>query len=154
MAPHTHFANLSEILVRYRRGPQNIGHGRDKGADFTILQRAAFHALGIPFTEEELDLHLMGSTIFKIKPTAGRVRALRQWYDGLLKLNAARQFAPTAAFKARVEQQWTKLYHYLPRYALSAAIAHLRLSPGRSMGQLNYALKYRVNSLLGKLPNG
>ncbi|MBK7286921.1 MAG: glycosyltransferase family 2 protein [Flavobacteriales bacterium] len=154
MAPHTRFANLPEVLVRYRRGPQNIGHGSDKVANFTWLQRQAFQDLGIPFTEEELDLHLMGSTIFKVKPTVARVRALRRWYDRLLALNAEQGFAPRKAFAERVEQQWNKLFHYLPRYGLSVALAHLRLNSGRTVAQLTYALKYRVNALRGKLPNG
>lgn len=154
MAPHTHFANLPDVLVRYRRGPQNIGHGRDKAADFTILQREAFRALGIPFTEDELDLHLMGSTIFKIKPTASRVRALRTWYDQLLELNKKQPFAPAEAFRSRVEQQWAKLFHYLPRYGLSTALMHLRRSPAWTKAQVIYALKYRLNARLGRLPNG
>lgn len=154
MAPHTRFANLPDVLVRYRRGPQNIAHGRDKAADFAPLQRAAFTALGIPFTEAELDLHLMGSTIFKVKPTAHRVRALRAWYDRLLAMNGAQGFAPPEALRARVEQQWEKLYHYLPRHGLSVAMAHLRLGPGPYLPKLTYALKYRVKALLGRLPNG
>ncbi|MGV9011303.1 MAG: glycosyltransferase family 2 protein [Flavobacteriales bacterium] len=154
MAPHTRFANLPEVLVLYRRGPQNISHGSDKVANFTWLQKQAFQALGTPFTEEELGLHLMGSTIFKVKPTVARVHALRRWYDRLLAMNAVQHFAPQEAFTERVEQQWAKLYNYLPMYGLSVALAHLRLSPQRNMAQLTYALKYRVNVLLGRLPNG
>lgn len=154
MAPHTRFASLPQVLVHYRRGPQNIAHGRDKAADFILLQRAVFEALGIPFTEEELELHMMGSMVFKIKPTVERVRALRQWYDHLLGLNAVQHFAPQEAFTERVEQQWAKLYHYLPRYGLMVALAHLRHNPERTMAQLIYAIKYRGNALLGKLPNG
>ncbi len=96
----------------------------------------------------------MGSTIFKVKPTVARVRALRRWYDRLLALNAEQGFAPRKAFAERVEQQWNKLFHYLPRYGLSVALAHLRLNSGRTVAQLTYALKYRVNALRGKLPNG
>jgi glycosyltransferase involved in cell wall biosynthesis len=154
MAPHTRFANLPDVLVRYRRGPQNIGHGRDKVADFLPLQQAAFQSLGIPFTQEELGLHLMGSTIFTAPPDAAKVNALRRWYDKLIALNEAQGFAPREAFRARVEQQWNKLYHYLPRYGLSTALAHLRLSRHRSLAHLVYALKYRMNARLGRLPNG
>lgn len=154
MAPQTRFANLPEVLVRYRRGPQNISHGSDKVANFTWLQQEAFKVLGIPFTEEELGLHLMGSTIFKVKPTVARVQALRRWYDRLLALNSVQHFAPQEAFAERVEQQWAKFYHYLPEHGLSVALAHLRLNPQWTMAQLIYALKYRVSVLLGRLPNG
>lgn len=154
MAPYTRFANLPEVLIRYRRGPQNISHGSDKIANFTSLQRQAFQALGITFTEEQLDLHLMGSMIFKVQPTAARVRALRHWYDHLIAMNAVQGFSPQRAFAERVEQQWAKLYHYLPRYGLSVALMHLRLSPHPSMVHFIYALKYRASALLGRVANG
>lgn len=154
MAPHTRFANLPEVLVRYRRGPQNIGHGRDKVADFTLLQREAFRLLGIPCSDEELDLQLMGSTLFARKPDAARVRALHQWYQRLLELDRQHGFAPVEAFTRRVEQQWDKLFHYLPRYGTAPALAHLRLSGKWPVEHLVFLLKYRMNALLGKLPNG
>lgn len=154
MAPHGPLANLPDVLVRYRRGPQNIAHGSDKVANFTWLQRQAFTMLGIPFTEEELDLTLMGSTIFKLIPTAARIKALRNWYDKLTTLNAELHFAPEAALKARVEQQWDKLFHYLPQYGLGTALAHMRLSRRWPLDRLLYTAKYRINSRLGRLPNG
>ncbi len=154
LAPHTHFANLPEVLVRYRRGPQNISHGRDKFADFTTLQQEAFRAFGIPHSSEELDLHLMGSFLFKLKPTKHRVKALRHWYDRLIQLNAARNFAPQAAFEKRVAAQWDLLFHYLPRYGAAPALEHTRINGKYPMERLMYLLKYRINAALGKLPNG
>lgn len=154
LATFGRMANLPEVLVRYRRGPQNIAHGSDKVANFTKLQAAAFKALGIPFTDEELDLCLMGLTLFKQKPTAARVQALRRWYGKLMQINDQLHFAPSEAFRTRVEQQWSKLFHYLPRYGLSPALAHLRLSPHWTVAQVVYTLKYRINARLGRLPNG
>jgi glycosyltransferase involved in cell wall biosynthesis len=151
---YAHFANLPDTLLLYRRGAQNIGHGRNRAEDFTVLQRAAFTALGVPFTEEELDLTLMGSMIFKIEPTPARVKALRAWYNKLKGLNAEHHFAPAKAFETRLEQQWSKLFHYLPQYGLAPTIAHLRLSPHWTKDQILYALKYRVNALLGRQPHG
>ncbi|MCC6841410.1 MAG: glycosyltransferase family 2 protein [Flavobacteriales bacterium] len=154
LAPYGPMANLPDVLVHYRRGAQNIAHGRDKAADTAPLQQAAFKAMGIPHAPEELDLMLMGSTIFKLKPTAARVKALRRWYNKLIALNADRHFAPEAAFQARVEQQWNKLFHHLPRYGMAPALAHLRLSGHWPMDRLVYALKYRINARLGRVPNG
>ncbi len=154
MAPHTRFANLPEVLIYYRRGEQNIAHGSDKVANFTALQAQVFTALGIPFTEEELDLSIMGLSLFKERPTPTRITALRRWYDQLMRLNGTLRFAPQAAFRARVEQQWDKLFHYLPRYGWAPAWAHLRASGHMNAAHLAYALKYRINARLGKLPNG
>ncbi|MFZ1619002.1 MAG: glycosyltransferase family 2 protein [Flavobacteriales bacterium] len=152
MARHTQFANLRSVVLEYRRGEQNIGHGRDKAVDFVPLQRAAFEQLGIPFTSEELDLHLMGSTIFKITPTLDRVRSLRAWYDHLIALNASSAFAPQKALSERVEEQWDKLFYHLPKYGLFVAIAHLRLNTRWKIAQLAYALKYCAKAYLGPTP--
>lgn len=154
LAKYTDFANLPDILVHYRRGPQNISHGRDRAADFTLLQQEAFRVLGIAFTPEELDLHLMGSIIFKLKPNAARVRALRQWYNKLIGMNRELRFAPEEAFRQRVEAQWEKLFHYLPQYGMSPTLAHFRQGNERSMAKLVYAVKYRIKASMGKLPNG
>lgn len=154
MAPHTRFANLPDVLVHYRRGPQNISHGRDKISDFTFLQREAFKALGIPFANEELDLHLMGSFIFKVKPGRGRVRALRHWYDHLVQLNIERNFAPQAAFRKRVADQWDRLFHYLPQFGAASAMEHMRINGKFPMDRLTYLVKYRINVLRGRLPKG
>ncbi len=154
MAPYGRMANLPEVLVHYRRGPQNIAHGRDKAADTAPLQAAAFRALGIPFTAEQLELQLMGSTLFKRKPTPAHVGALRHWYNGLVALNGTLHFAPEPAFGQRVEQQWNKLFHHLPRYGMATAWAHMRLSGQWPMDRVAYALKYRINARLGRLPNG
>ena len=154
MAQYTQFANISDVLIHYRRGIQNIAHGRDRSSDYTVLQSEVFHMLGIPFTEEELDLHLMGLRIFKMTPSPRRVRALRRWYDRLLEVNAAKGFAPRQAFVERVHQQWAGLFHYLPRYGALVALEHLRLSAHFPLALLVYIGKYRINALRGMLPNG
>jgi len=154
LAKFTRFANLDEVLIHYRRGPQNISHGRDKFKDFTALQKEAFQAFNIPYTSEELDLHLMGSFIFKVKPTSRRVRALRKWYDSLLELNADLGFAPHPAFAKRINEQWDRLFHYLPRYGAGPALEHLRINGKYPMDRLTYLVKYRFNALRGKVANG
>ena len=154
MAPHTRMANMKKVVLFYRRGSQNISKGRDKLKDYSFLQREVFRSMKIPCTEEELDLHLMGTCIFKVKPTAAQVKALSRWYKHLLALNAKLHFAPMEAFALRVEEQWVKLFPLLPRYGLFTALAHLRLSEHWTMAQLSYLFKYRVNACLGRVPKG
>jgi glycosyltransferase involved in cell wall biosynthesis len=152
MAPHTRFGNLNEVLIRYRRGEQNQGHGRDRVADYTMLVREVFRGMDIPFGQDDLDLHLLGLYIFKSDPDRHRIRALRNWYDRLLALNAEQGFAPRAAFAERVEKQWDRLFHFLPRFGSAAAFEHLRLSGRWPIDRLSYLLKYRVNVHLGRAP--
>jgi glycosyltransferase involved in cell wall biosynthesis len=149
----TRFANIPEPVVRYRRGEQNISHGRDRHADFTVLLRNIFGFHGIAFTDEELELHLMGLYLFKRKPTKERVRSLRAWFDRLLMINTERNLFPREAFARRVAQAWDGLYHYLPRYGAAVAMEHLRLSRAWPMDRVMYLAKYRVNALLGRVAN-
>lgn len=150
----TRFANIPEPVVLYRRGEQNISHGRDKHADFMVLVRNIFDFHGIRCSDEELDLHLMGLYLFKRKPTKERVRSLRAWLDRLLMINTERDLFPRAAFARRVARAWDGLYHYLPRYGASVAMEHLRLSRSWPMDRMIYLAKYRMNALLGRVANG
>ena len=150
----TRFANLNEPMTLYRRGEQNISHGRDRFADFTYLQREVFQFYGIAHTPEELDLHLMGLYMFKREPTKEHVRSLRAWYDRLLSMNTERSLFPREAFAKRIAQLWNGLYHYLPRYGTGVAMEHMRLSKAWPMDRIMYLAKYRTNALLGRVKNG
>lgn len=150
----TRFANLDEPMILYRRGEQNISHGRDRYADFTYLQREVFNFYGIKHTPEELDLQLMGLYLFKIKPTKERVRSLRAWYDRVLAMNTERELFPRTAFFNRVHALWDGLFHYLPRYGAGVAMEHMLLSRSWPIDRVLYMTKYRVNALLGRVENG
>ena len=150
----TRFANIAEPVVLYRRGEQNISHGRDRYADFALLQRHVLDSFGIAFTEDELELQLMGLYLFKRRPTKERVRSLRAWLDRLLMINSERNLFPRDAFARRVAKAWDGLYHYLPRYGAPVAMEHLRLSRAWPMDRLIYLAKYRMNALLGRVANG
>lgn len=152
MGKHTRFANLNEPMTLYRRGEQNISHGRDRFADFTYLQREVFKFYGIPCTAEEVDLQLMGLYMFKVKPTKERVRSLRAWYDRLLTMNTERDLFPREAFARRITKLWDGLYHYLPRYGSGPAMEHMRLSRSWPMDRMLYLAKYRVNAFMGRVP--
>ena len=146
------FANLDEPMTMYRRGEQNISHGRDRFADFTFLQDAVFTFYDIPHTAADVDLQLMGLYMFKVRPDKERVRALRAWYDRLLAMNTERGLFPRQAFARRIARLWDGLYHYLPRYGTGVALEHLRLSGAWPMDRVLYLAKYRANALLGRVP--
>lgn len=150
----TRFANVDVPVIRYRRGPQNISQGRDRAADMTYLQQEVFRWFGIPFSAEELELHLMGANLFRRAPSKADIRHLRTWYDRLVRMNAEQGWAPREAFAARVEQQWSGLFHYLARFGAAPAIEHLRLSRAWPLDRLTYLAKYRMNAWLGRAPNG
>lgn len=152
MARHTRFANLDRPMTLYRRGEQNISHGRDRHADLGHLLREVFRSYRIPYTPEELDLHLMGLYVFKGPATKERLRSLRAWYDRLLAMNTERRLFPRDAFARRIARAWDGLYHYLPRYGTNVTLEHLRLSGSWPMDRLLYLAKYRTNAFLGRVP--
>lgn len=141
------FGNLDEAMTLYRRGEQNISHGRDKSEDFADITRRAFAFFGLPLTEDQLDLHLLAGKIFRRPPDAARVKALRDWLDVLLTANERRQLFPKAAFERRIATAWAELYHYLADRNAGAAIAHMRLSGEWNLGALTYLTKRQLRSI-------
>lgn len=154
MARVTRFANIPDTVALYRRGEHNIGHGRDRVADYDLLVRAALGSYKIPFNEEEVAAHLMGLYIFKDPPTRSSVRRLRAWHGRLLAINSERGLFPRKAFAERVTRSWERLFFYLARYGSAAALEHMRLSGSWPGDRLAYLAKYRVNALLGRVTNG
>lgn len=153
LAPHTRMANLDRVLLHYRRGPQNLGHGRDKAADHVVLQEAVFKAMGFPCSKADIDLLVMGLAIFgHTAPTGSNIQELRQLYDRILTHNAQHGPLPQAALKQRVEQQWDRLFYFLPRFGNGAAWGHLRAGGRWPIAQLTYWGKYNINALLGRNP--
>lgn len=154
MGRHTRFANLPDTVTLYRRGEQNISHGRDRHADFMLLQRNVLDFYGIPCTAKELELQLMGLYLFRRKPTRQDVRDLRIWFDRLLTINAERRLFPQEAFARRIARAWDGLYHYLPRFGTAVALEHLRLSGSWPLERMMYLAKYRVNAMIGRVSKG
>jgi glycosyltransferase involved in cell wall biosynthesis len=153
MARYTRFANLDHVILNYRRGEHNIGHGRDIHADYMFLLRKVLFGLGIPHTETDVELHLLGLRIFAVPPGSASVRALRQWYDRLLLHNTHIGFAPSEAFRHRVAKQWEGIFYWITHYGIRVAFEHLILSNGWPMDRILYAFKYRLNVWAGKIPN-
>jgi len=152
MMPHACFGNLDEAMTLYRRGEQNISHGTDKVTTHRAIMRPLFAMLGIPATDEEIDTHLMALSYFASPPDAEAVRALRRWLDRLLAINAERGLFPREAFRRKIEAQWDRLFHYLPRFGIAPALAHLRLGGRWPADRLLYLVKYRLNAIFGRLP--
>lgn len=148
MSRVTRFGNLDEPLTLYRRGEQNIGHGRDKVKDHEVVLRQLFAQFDLPLSDEQLGLHLMALKLFRRPPDVADITALRGWLDELLALNAARGLFPAEAFARRVERAWSELFHYLPRYGARVALAHLKLSGRYPWDRLSYLMKVRVRSFL------
>ncbi len=142
------FGNLDEAMTLYRRGEQNISHGRDKSKDFADLTCRVFAYFDLPLSEEQLDLHLLAGKIFRRQPDADQVRALRAWLNRLLRMNQERKLFPMASFSKRVETLWDELFHFLADRSAGAALAHLKLSGRWPMDRVAYLIKQRIKAIL------
>lgn len=142
------FGNLDEAMTLYRRGEQNISHGRDKTEDFADLTRRVFDFFGIPLNGTQLDLQLMAGKIFRRAPDAEMVKALRRWLDELGTVNAQRKLFPAEAFERRLANAWDELFHFLADRSSSAAYAHLRISGRWPLDRVGYLAKRRLKAIL------
>ena len=142
------FGNLDEAMTLYRRGEQNISHGRDKSKDFADLTRRVFAYFGLPLRDEQLDLHLLAGKIFRSQPDAEQVTALRAWLNELLRMNEERKLFPIASFRKRLETLWDELFHFLADRSTGAALAHLKLSGRWPMDRVAYLGKQQVKAIL------
>ncbi|MBK7553533.1 MAG: glycosyltransferase family 2 protein [Flavobacteriales bacterium] len=142
------FGNLDEAMTLYRRGEQNISHGRDKSKDFADLTRRVFAYFELPLSDEQLDLHLLAGKIFRHRPDADQVKALRAWLNELLRMNEERKLFPIASFSKRLEALWDELFHFLADRSTGAALAHLKLSGRWPMDRVAYLGKQQVKAIL------
>ncbi|MBK9276181.1 MAG: glycosyltransferase family 2 protein [Flavobacteriales bacterium] len=135
------FGNLDAPMTLYRRGEQNISHGRDKRADHERLVRAVFGWFNVPHTEADVRLHLMTMRLFDDALSAADVRALHEWLKRLRAWNGRERVFPVEAFEARVRQAWDGLFHALADRDGGAAWTHLRLGGTWSVGRLWYLMR-------------
>gem|GEM_PF-414071 len=146
---HTAYANLPEPLVSYRKGAQNMRHGRDATKDARMLCRAVFDLFGIAATDTQVDLQLFLHELERDPPTARQVRALCRWKNDLLNENRQRGLFPEPEFAAWVEQRWDRLFHTLVRCDAAAAFAHMRCA-GRVKERAGYLLGFSLRRWLGR----
>jgi glycosyltransferase involved in cell wall biosynthesis len=142
--------NLDQPLIRYRRGAQNAAHGRDRYADTALVQQEVFRYFGIACTPEQVELHLIGLAIFKNAPTKAKLRALKDWFAYLARMNEERALFPQAEFQARLQELWSPLFFYLTRFSTGLALEHMRLSSSWTLQRLLYLAKYRAKAWLSE----
>lgn len=140
----TRMANLPETLTNYRIGPNNFLHGRDLLDDRAHTFAEAFRVLGLPATDEQVDLHLMLERRFRSEPEPSTVRALFAWAEVLRIWNRGRGHFPIERFEERLDHDLARLYYVFADKWPRCAIEHLRLSGGLPGHRLMYLLKTQV----------
>ena len=148
---HTRYANLPDVLTYYRRGEQNMRHGRDPVEDHINIDREAFRLLGLPISEHQLSLQVHLHAPFPERLSAFRVLSLRAWVHRSIALNRVRRLFPVDLFEAEVERRWDKLFHVLVRRDVFQAFAHM-LASGRVLERAGYLARFTWRRWRGREP--
>lgn len=145
---HADYANLPDVLIRYRMGENNMRHGRDAVGDRRRLVREAFRFFDIPHSDEELDLHLAFHEVLSGPYDAERVRRLWAWKLELIRMNRERSLFPVDLFEAQLDHRWQRLFHRFADHNVGAALAHSKLSTVRTLDRSVYLIKVTIRRWL------
>lgn len=141
----TRFKNVDEAMVLYRTGPSSTSQGRDRAADLRVLYRYVFKELGIPLTEEELDLQLYALKCFARPVDRESVVDFKRWLDRIALLDQHLHVFSKPALQRQLVRVWDEFFYHLPSIGLSAAWAHLRAGRSFHPSKLYYLLAMMVN---------
>jgi glycosyltransferase involved in cell wall biosynthesis len=144
----TRMANLDRVLVHYRTGVQNISHGQDMHVRWAEAMKVGLPMLGLEPTPENITYHLLTKPTFLQPPDRSVLLGFRSWMDRVRALPCVGTSFPRAAFEARLERSWERLFYVLCDHDLRMAWEHLRISRGWPLDRLTYYAKVRLNALL------
>jgi len=130
----TEFANLPEVLLRYRTKPVSEGSWNQEGRlrEAAGLIRRNLVELGIDATDEEVELHrLLGFGDF-VKEDSSRVDDAERWLLRLINANRESGPYPAEAFAAAISEIWLRICYLSAGSVYSKAGRYFR-SPLRSL---------------------
>jgi glycosyltransferase involved in cell wall biosynthesis len=136
----TQVANLDEVLVHYRVGPQNSTQGRDRASDLRMVFSAVLAWYGLPHDASNLRHHLHAVKFYGEGFAPSDVAGLRNYLDGLRDQVHRRRLFDEAAFARRVDRVWDDLAYQLPRLGRGALWAYLRRDRSPSVAKFRYLL--------------
>lgn len=136
----TEVANLDEVLVQYRVGPQNSTQGRDRASDLRMVFSAVLAWYGLPHDAASLRHHLHAIKFYGEGFAALDVTGLRIYLDGLRDQVHRRGLFDEAAFARRLDRIWDDLAYQLPRLGRGALWTYLRRDRSPSLAKLKYLL--------------
>ncbi|MCB0769132.1 MAG: glycosyltransferase family 2 protein [Flavobacteriales bacterium] len=148
-SPHARFANVPEVVMRYRIGEQNQRHGRDPVADRAAVCKEAFRFFGIPLSEAELDVHMLFHQLPRTPVDRDLVRRFLAWETELIKRVEGLDLFPMDVFRAEVERRRKKAFHLIADSDLAAASLFIRSRGGVSMKDVSYLAKVTTKRWLG-----
>lgn len=138
---HTQFANLPQVVMRYRIGDHNQRHGRDPVVDRAAVCKEVFRYFNIPLSEAELDVHMLFHQLPRTAVDRDLIRRFLLWEKELIRRVEDLALFPMELFKAEVARRRKKAFHLIADRDLAAASLFLRKAGEVSMGELSYLVK-------------
>ncbi|MBX2973271.1 MAG: glycosyltransferase family 2 protein [Flavobacteriales bacterium] len=134
------YANIPEVLTRYRVGAQNMRHGRDQRTELAFQTRAKFDRVGLSASDADIGMHLTLLGLLPHGPLPD-ARALRDWVVRLKAWNEGAGVYPAKLFADEVEGRWRSLFHRFADREPRTALLHAWLSGNISVGTMYYLAK-------------
>lgn len=140
LSTHTRLANLPHVVAEYRRGDQNMRHGRDPWADRQAIVEELFSVFGFPARAGDAALLCTLEGLSPQVPTAATVRAVAHLMHRLLRWSRHTGVFDEAALKDVLLRHWHTLYHRLVQHDRAAAWAHVLRSRPIPLHRVRYLL--------------
>ena len=102
--------------------------------------------LGIPLTEQELDVHLLLHQLTRTKPTVELVQRLVGWERTLQKRVASSGWLPVELFNAELARRMDKAFFTLADHDVGSAWAFLNARGPWSIARLRYLAAALIRS--------
>lgn len=138
LMPHTRFGNITDPLVRYRKGVQNISHREGSYEVRKRTARLALELFGIAATDREAELHMVPGDTDRLPVDKDLVRDMRAWLDKLHGHFAGDERFDPSALKAKLDEVWDRLFYRLADAGPGLALMHMRSGGGPTLRQLYY----------------
>lgn len=140
LSTHTRLANLPHVVAEYRRGDQNMRHGRDPWADRQAIVQELFTVFGFPAQADDAALLCTLEGLSPQVPNAATVRAVAGLMQRLLHWSRSTGVFDEAAFNDVLLRHWHTLYHRLVAHDRAAAWAHVLRSRPIPWHRVRYLL--------------
>ena len=121
----THVENLTEPLVRYRLGAQNVSAARDPLPGLRRVFRAVLKYHGLPHGDEELRWHLPVAGAFPEPLRAGDIGTLKHYLRALEVQAKEQRISTSESIESAVQRAWNDLGYQMPRFGTAAVMAYL-----------------------------
>lgn len=150
----THFGNLPDVLVNYRRYDGNIsGKARSMDARRQMV-RIALGMLGFESNDERVELHLALTKTLPAHPDVRLVKGMIEWSDSLKALALREGRCTEAAFMKYSRELEEDLIHRIADVAVVPALVYMWRRRVMTLAKLVYLGKVTVRRYFGSSVRG